>query len=325
VSADEATIDADYKVALISRRGNLTARFAHLWTSDSSEARIRLHAAVDLMVPSASILASRQVWLSARDEIFANEAEIGACQPGGKLWVRAGRDNHLNDAVLQARWQIDIRSWKTDVDLTTARVGILDGSTRGDIGVHANEILVQSAEIVGPDQIQLNGTVVGTPLYVGLGTVPCFGSDFSPSQGTYTYYFFGPFDFYRYYGTSGWRIYPKPYKNWNEARPNDTSTKTWQGQRAEEGTLLSVDTENAGLTWYEDGRNFQIDGDGTPSFAVTCPPAIAGALFKSPVGSTNRHRIVITCGEVNCKVETIDGQTTFGSTPVSSCKVRYAS
>ena len=39
--------------------------------------------------------------------------------------------------------------------------------------IKADDILVQDAEIVGPDKIQLNGTKVGTPAFIGAGTRPC--------------------------------------------------------------------------------------------------------------------------------------------------------
>jgi hypothetical protein len=173
VNENDSTVQADREVELRSARGNIFAMDALLTSLGSPNGEVELDAGLDVVVKRSRIEAKRKITLRARDDIFAREATLLACGNRGRVDIRAPQKVSLWSATVRAYEKIDIWSYLGDVDARRASIAIRNGSTSGDIWIWGGKIRVQAAEIVGPDKVQLNGTKVGAPAFIGAGTRPC--------------------------------------------------------------------------------------------------------------------------------------------------------
>lgn len=302
VDVNGASLAADREVEVRSAKGKVFAMDAYLSSLGSPNGEVDLDAGLDIVAKRSYMEASRAISLAARDDVFAKQAMLATRGNRGRIELRAAQKVSVWDATVRAFEKIGMWSDFGDLDARRASIAISYGSTNGDVALRADEILVQGAEILSPDELQLTGTVVGTPDFIGEGTEPFFFTK-GPGSGTSVAEFHGPFDFYE---RSSGTVYGPPYVPHDGQRPDQS---TWYGQKGYYGTMISVDTENATQVWSEDGRSFQLNGNGTPFGVVVCHPRIAAALFDSPMDSAQTHTVELRCGEVSCVVVSINGNT----------------
>jgi hypothetical protein len=307
VSADSATIDAGRNVELKSSHGNVSAVDAWITAVDFKRADVKLDAAIDVIVERAHIRVNRHLQLRARDEVFANEAQLRACTRLGRVGVNGGGDIDLSDSSVRGFQKINAHSQRGDVNVSGAVIGILDGSRKGDIRVEADEIFVDDAVLLAPDRLILRGAEVGTPLMKDVGTLPCSLDQTSPVS---TWTFTGPYDYY--FDPLG-----------NQTRRNyDVWPGTgYTGQQGMNGTLVSEYfisgyTNTRRVSWYEENP-----ASGTPfAFVATkvkqprsvliCPASVAQTLDP-----TKTHTVEVFQGTI---VQKIDG------VPVSGCRIEHS-
>ncbi len=194
VNVSEANIAASDDVEIESDEGDIIAIGTTLQALGNSDSDVELEADGNVNVSGANIAASDdveiesdegdiiandvvvqagdEIELEADGDVIAQLAQLEANGSDGEVEIEANGYIDLAGAIVRAFDEIEIESENGDVNLTGASLAILDGSTGGDIEIEAETIYVQDAEIVAPDDIDLDGDLVGTPAEIGQGTRP---------------------------------------------------------------------------------------------------------------------------------------------------------
>ena len=109
--------------------------------------------------------------LCARDQVLANDAFLLACK--GAVQIKAGGGISLRNSVARAFNDLEVSSWRGNVDLAMADLASAVGSTRGKILLKGDNIGIANAKLVSASRIRLDGNVVGTAAEFRQGTKPC--------------------------------------------------------------------------------------------------------------------------------------------------------
>ncbi len=174
VSADVSLIQAGRKIELKASRGTVLAR-GSLLDATGDQGQVQLSGdVIDIGVfPGTDsptvIKAAREIEIKARDQVLADFALLQACD--GKVELDARNDISLENAMVRALNDIEIKSSRGNVDLAMADVAI-SGGTRGDIEIRGRMLLIEGATFTGPDRIKLRGQRDGDAEFVD-GTIPC--------------------------------------------------------------------------------------------------------------------------------------------------------
>ncbi len=167
INVSNATLRAGQCVDLVTR-GDIVATSASIKAGGGVKLSSRFG---DINATAARLEAGRDVSLCARDQVLANDAFLLACK--GAVQIKAGGGISLRNSVARAFNDLEVSSWRGNVDLAMADLASAVGSTRGKILLKGDNIGIANAKLVWASRIRLDGNVVGTAAEFRQGTKPC--------------------------------------------------------------------------------------------------------------------------------------------------------